>query len=215
MASEDQVVRALKMRATNQSAVEVEGGYTLEVQADRFFIVDPTDKTKRLSFDASGITTATDVVANRRTVVDTGGAFATPVVLTAADSGKIYLLDDAAGLDFTLPVISSSNLGMTFEFRLITEVTSNSYRFTAGEATDLFIGHIVIIDKDVAEDAATALFAVYRPDVSDDDALTISGSADTSGALVGGWLKFEAVTATRWFVSGSLIGDGDFVTVFS
>ena len=153
--------------------------------------------------------------AQLRTVVDTGGAFATPIVLTAADSGKTYLLDDAAGLDFTLPAIATANIGMVFRFRLITEVTSNSYRMTAGEATDLFIGSVVMYDKDVAEGSTEALLQVFRPDVSDDDALTIAGADDTTGCLVGGWLELEAITATRWFVSGVLIGDGALATIFA
>lgn len=215
MSKRDIVVRALTMRTSNQNAVEIDENYTAEFQADRFFIVDPTDTTKRLQFDASSVPTGTDVAVNRRRVIATGGAFATPIVLTAADSGNVYLLDTAAGLDFTLPAITAANVGMTFEFRVTAEVTSNSYRITAGDEADLFTGHVLIVDKDVAEDAATALFAIYRPDGSDDDALTISGSADTSGALVGGVLTFEAVSATSWFVHGTLVGDGDFVTVFS
>jgi hypothetical protein len=201
----------------------------LDAYADTLRLVDRTDATKRLIFDVSGVTAATErtlTVPDRNlslgtsagtltTVVDTGGAFATPVVLTANDSGKTYLLDDAAGLDFTLPVISATNIGMTFRFVLVTEVTSNSYRITAGEATDLFIGNVVMFDKDVAEGSTEALLQIFRPDVSDDDALTIAGADDTTGALVGGYVDFEAVTATRWFVRGVLIGDGALATVFA
>jgi hypothetical protein len=148
-------------------------------------------------------------------VVDTGGAFATPIVLTAADSGKTYLLDDAAGLDFTLPAISTSNIGMTFRFVLVTEVTSNSYRITSGEATDLMVGSVVMYDKDVAEGSTEALLQIFRPDVSDDDAITIAGADDTTGCLVGGWLELQAISATRWFVRGVLIGDGALATIFA
>lgn len=149
-----------------------------------------------------------------RTVTDTGGAFATPIVLTAADSGKIYLLDDAAGLDFTLPAITSAEVGVTYSFRLITEVTSNSYRITAG-AADLLVGHVLIFDKDAATGDTNALISIFRPDVSDDLVITIAGADDTKGSLVGGWLELEALTTTRWFVRGSLIGDGSLATIFS
>jgi hypothetical protein len=150
-----------------------------------------------------------------RPVIDTGGAFATPIVLTSADSGKTYLLDDVAGLDFTLPVISTGTVGMVFRFYVVTTLTSNSYRFTSGEATDLMMGNVLIVDKDAATGDTNALFSVFRPDQSDDDALTIGGSADTSGRLTGGWLEFEAITATRWFIRGILIGDGSLVTLFA
>jgi hypothetical protein len=199
-------------------------GTTVAIPDSVLQIEDNTDNTKVAVFDASGITTGTtrtitlpdaSVTLGRSTVVDTGGVYATPIVLTAADSGKTYLLDDAAGLDFTLPVISASNIGMTFRFVLVTEVTSNAYRFTAGEATDLLIGNVLIVDKDAATGDTNALISLFRPDVSNDVIITIAGADDTKGALVGGWLELEAVTAARWFVRGVLIGDGALATIFS
>lgn len=196
-------------------------GAALALDDDSFFLEDPSDNTKRVRIDAGNVTTATtrvitvpdrDVDLALRTVTDTGGAYATPIVLTAADSGKSYLLDDAAGLDFTLPAIGS--LGMNFRFYVVTTLTSNNYRFTAASG-DLLMGHVVIYDKDAATGDTNALFSVFRPDQSDDLILTIGGSADTSGRLTGGWLEFESITTTRWFVRGSLIGDGSLVTVFS
>jgi hypothetical protein len=200
----------------------------LSAFANRFRIIDYTDNTKALAFDVSGITTATERtitvpdynltlgsgVGGLKTVVDTAGAFATPIVLTAADSGKEYLLDDAAGLDFTLPAVSATNVGMHYRFYLQTEPTSNSYRWTA-QAADLLIGHVVIFDKDVAEGSTEALLQVMRPDGTDDLIMTITGTDDTQGSLVGGWVEFTAITATRWFVRGSLIGDGALATNFS
>jgi hypothetical protein len=144
----------------------------------------------------------------------TGGAFATPIVLTANDSGKAYLLDDAAGLDFTLPAITASNVGMFFDFKLQTEPTSNSYRWTA-QAADLLIGRIVIIDKDMVEGSTEAVQQLNRPDGSDDLICTITGTDDTQGSLVGGSVSFLALTATRWWVEGTLIGDGALATNFS
>jgi hypothetical protein len=207
----------------------IKTGTVLAIPDSVLQIEDNTDNTKVVTFSVGGLTAATtrtvtfpDVDINLgtsagklNTIVDTGGAFATPIVLTAADSGKTYLLDDAAGLDFTLPAIAAGNVGMTFRFVLVTEVTSNSYRITSGEATDLMVGHVLIFDKDVAEGSTEALLQIMRPDVSDDDAITIAGADDTTGALVGGWLELEAVSATRWFVTGSLIGDGALATIFA
>jgi hypothetical protein len=204
-------------------------GASLGLADTELFVEGSADATKRVRFEADGITAATtrvitlpdyDVtlgsgVGGLRSVVDTEGVFATPIVLTSADSGKTYLLDDAAGLDFTLPVISAATVGMHFRFVLVTEVTSNSYRITAGEATDLFIGNVIMLDKDTATGDANALISLFRPDVSNDDALTIAGADDTTGALVGGWVEFEAISATRWFVRGVLIGDGALATVFA
>jgi hypothetical protein len=221
VANQDRVGRLFQQRSGNQKAYQV--------LDDRLLFVDPADQTKAVRIDAGGVTTATtrvltapDYDVNLGTgegglanVVDTGGAFATPIVLTSADSGSTYLLDDAAGLDFTLPVISAATIGMKFRFLVVLEVTSNSYRITAGEATDLFMGAVIMVDKDAATGDTNALISLFRPDQSNDDALTIAGADDTTGSLMGGWVQFEAITATRWFVTGVLIGDGSLATVFA
>lgn len=149
-----------------------------------------------------------------REVVPTVSAYATPVVLTYADSGKIYLLNDAAGADFTLPAITSSTIGMVFDFRVMTTLSSNNYRMTAASG-DLLFGHVWITDKDAATSDTNALISQFRPNGSSHLIVTIGGSADTTGRLQGGYLTFEALTATAWFVRGTLVGDGSIVTVFS
>lgn len=215
-------------RYGNTDTWELTNAGKLALRSTGFQVEDATDPTKVVAFDVSGVNAATtrtlavpDYNVNLGSGagrlepwVSTGGAFATPIVLTAADSGKGYLLDDAAGLDFTLPAITAATVGMKFKFRLITEVTSNSYRITAG-AADLLVGHVVIIDKDQAEGSTEALQQVFRPDGSDDLVITIAGADDTTGCLPGGWLELEAVSATRWFVRGALIGDGALATIFS
>jgi len=64
----------------------------------------------------TGASTLSGAVNYKRQVTDTGGAFATPIVLTEAQSGRVLLVDDAAGLDFTLPAIGSTSIGMHFTF---------------------------------------------------------------------------------------------------
>lgn len=164
--------------------------------------------------DAADANSIQRLQTGRKVIVDTGGAYATPIVLTAANSGNVYLLDDAAGLQFTLPAITDGVVGMTFGFRLVTEVTSNAYVITAG-AADLLTGMVVMYDKDIAEGGTEALQQLFRPDGSDDLIITIAGTDDTTGSLVGGWLELEAISATRWFVRGELVGDGSLATIFS
>lgn len=161
-------------------------------------------------------TTATIIGATnfKRQVTDTGGAFATPIVLTSAQSGRVILLDDAAGLDFTLPAIAAADIGTHFTFFLTVEPTSNSYRFTAATG-DLLNGHIIIYDKDLAEGSTEALQQIFQANGSSHLVVTITGTDDTQGSLIGGWLEFTAISATGWFVRGSLIGDGSLATPFS
>lgn len=146
----------------------------------------------------------------KKQVTDTGGAFATPIVLTEAQSGRVILVDDAAGLDFTLPAITSSNIGMSFKFLVTVTVTSNSFRVTAA-AGDLLNGGITMIDFDAAYTAPQAVF--IEPDFSDDLIMTMNGS--TTGGKKGTVVEFTAVSATQWFVTGIVGADGVIATPFA
>jgi hypothetical protein len=149
-------------------------------------------------------------VGGRRPVTDTGGAYATPIVLTAADSGKWYLLDDAAGLDFTLPALSAAEVGIHYTFLVSVTNTTNSYRITA-QSGDLMRGSVLISDFDAAYTAPQILAA--EADESNDLIITMAAAAQ--GGRAGGWLDLTAITATGWFVRGNLLGDGTIVTIFS
>ena len=162
----------------------------------------------------TGTSALTGAVNYKRQVTDTGGVFATPIALTAAQSGRVILLDDAAGLDFTLPAIGADEVGTHYKFLLTVEPTSNSYRITA-QTGDVLNGHVVIFDKDVAEGSTEALLQVFQANGSSHLVTTITGTDDTQGSLIGGWLEFTAISATGWFVQGSLIGDGSLATIFS
>ncbi len=215
-ANQDRVGRLFQQVSGNQKAYKV--------LDDRLLFVDPADQTKAVRLDAGGVTTATtrvvtlpdyDVtlgsgVGGLKTVVDTGGAFATPIVLTAADSGKIYLLDDAAGLDFTLPALAAAQVGTNYTFFVTVTNTSNSYRFTA-QTGDVLHGHVLISDFDAAYTAPQILMA----DANGSSHLVITMAAIAQGGGKGGWFDITAISATGWFVRGLLNGDGTIVTVFS
>jgi hypothetical protein len=224
MAMQDVIDRIFKQSPANTRNITMEEGATFSPEDDSFYVVGQADNTKRLKFDVSGLTTATDVTVTatdggltagglRSVVSNSAAVFATPTVLTAAMSGTTQLLDVATGIDFTLPAISAALVGMNFRFLLTVEPTSNSYRWTAATG-DVLIGNIVIYDKDVAEGSTEALLQMNRPDGTD-LICTITGTDDTQGSLVGGWIEYEAVSATGWFVRGVLIGDGALAQNFS
>lgn len=143
------------------------------------------------------------------TVTDTGGAFATPIVLTAAQSGAKILVDDAAGLDFTLPAISSTDIGTTFEFFVTESITSNSFRVTAA-AGDLMTGSILLVDDTAAYTAPQCV--VKKPATS---FLVMTMNGTTTGGKIGTMVRFTATSATQWFVEGTANGSGVLATPFS
>jgi len=158
----------------------------------------------------TGNTVLTGTLNYKQQVTDTGGAYATPIVLTSAQSGRVILVDNAAGLDFTLPAIATADIGTVFEFLVTVTVTSNNFRVTAA-AGDLLNGGVLAIDFDAAYTAPQAAF--LEPDFSDDLVMTCNGG--TTGGKKGTRIKFEAVSATQWFVTGTLVGDGVLATPFS
>lgn len=159
-------------------------------------------------------TTATIIGATnfKRQVTDTGGAYATPVVLTSAQSGRVIIVDDAAGLDFTLPAIAAADIGTHFKFLITVTVTSNNFRVTAATG-DLLFGGVWMPDFDAAFDSLTREGIWFTPNGSSHLVLTCNGS--TTGGKVGGWVEYTATSATQWFVQGILPADGTIVTPFS
>lgn len=154
-----------------------------------------------------GASTLTGAVNYKRQVTDTGGAFATPVVLTAAQSGRVIILDDAAGLDFTLPAIAAADVGVHFKFIATVTVSSNSYRMTA-QTGDIMFGAVWLADFDTANTGA-----YFTADGSNDLICTLNGG--TTGGKMGSWLEFIATSATQWTVTGVLFGNGSLATPFS
>lgn len=180
-----------------------------------------TDTTQSTTKDTGAIITEGGVgieknlfvggtINGKKTVTDTGGAYATPIVLTSAQSGAVILVDDAAGLDFTLPAIGANDIGMKFEFLVTVTITSNNFRVTAA-AGDLLNGGVWMVDFDAAYTAPQGVF--LEPDFSDDLVMTMNGG--TTGGKKGTKVEFIAVSATQWFVTGTVAGDGVLATPFS
>lgn len=169
--------------------------------------VAATTATVSSTLDVTGATTLGGAVNYKHQVTDTGGAFATAIVLTAAQSGRVILVDDAAGLDFTLPAIAAAQIGTTFTFLVTTTITSNSLRITAATG-DLLNGAVWLADFDTANTGT-----YFAADGSDDLIITMNGT--TTGGKKGTWLKLTAISATGWFVQGNAFGDGTLATPFS
>ena len=141
-------------------------------------------------------------------IVNTGGVYATPIVLTEAQSGNVILVNDAAGLDFTLPAVATAQVGTWYRFLVTTTVTSNNFRVTAASG-DFLNGGVWIADFDTANTGA-----YFAADGSSHLAMTMNGS--TKGGKKGTVVEFVAISATGWYVTGTQVfGDGALVTPFS
>lgn len=158
----------------------------------------------------TGASTLSGAVNYKRQVTDTGGAYATPIALTEAQSGRVVLVDDAAGLDFTLPALAAAQIGTHYKFLVTVSVTSNNFRVTA-QAGDLLKGGLLAIDFNDVYTAPQAVF--LEPDGSDDLVMTMNGT--TTGGKIGTVVEFIAISATEWFVTGTMVADGVIATPFS
>jgi hypothetical protein len=213
MASKDRVDRALVMRDRNTDVVEIDPGYTFQPQDDYFYLVDGTTKTKRVKFQLSGLTAATDRVVTMPDFDFTLGSGAgsrmgyllgsANLTLTAAMSGS--LIECGAAEDFVLPALTAATIGVWYEFVVTT--TATSLTITAG-AADLLHGGVTIMSTGagVENDAFSA-------DGSDDLVLSMNGT--TQGGIIGSRVRFVAASATKWIVTGNLIGSGTIITPFS
>jgi hypothetical protein len=85
-------------------------------------------------------------------------------------------------------------------------VAATTTTITAG-AADLLVGGLAIVTASVP--AADH----FQPDGSDDLVITMNGT--TQGGMVGSRLRLEAISATRWLVSGTLLGTSTVITPFS
>jgi len=159
------------------------------------------------ALSVSTTSTLSGAITYKANVIDTGGVFATPIVLTEAQSGSVILVDDAAGLDFTLPAVAAAQVGTWYRFLVTTTITSNSFRVTAA-AGDLLRGGVWIADFDTANTGA-----YFTPDESNDLIMTMNGS--TTGGKKGTYVDFYAIHATGWMVVGNVFGDGSLATPFS
>lgn len=141
-------------------------------------------------------------------IINTGGAYATPIVLTEAQSGNVILVNDAAGLDFTLPAVAAAQVGTTYRFLVTTTVTSNNFRVTAASG-DFLNGSVWIADFDTANTGA-----YFTADGTTHLVMTMNGG--TKGGKKGTVVDFTAISATGWFVTGvQVFGDGVLATPFS
>jgi hypothetical protein len=135
------------------------------------------------------------------------GVGATRTLLTK-ESGALCLFDRAAGVVYTLPLITADNIGMQFDFLATVSVTSNAYKAITGASTQFLVGGVTISSLTVAE-AGDFFVANGTTHVS------ISEDGATKGGLVGGGYRVTAISATVWAVKGVTCGAGTLADPFA
>lgn len=122
--------------------------------------------------------------------------------LTAADSGALVLLDQAAGSVVTLPAPAE---GIQFTFAVSVSVTSNSHIITVATTASQFLagGIQQMIDT-------TAVSEGQFLDGATHITLTMNGS--TTGGLIGTVLDFTGYSSTQWMVTGLVASSGTLAT---
>jgi len=124
--------------------------------------------------------------------------------LLPEESGSLVTLGVASGATLTLPAAAE---GMQFDVGVTVSRTSNSYKIICASG-DFLIGAYIAGDSAVATSGD-----VFTGDGSTHLALTFDG--DTKGGLVGGRLRFTAISSTQWYVEGYIVGTGTMVTAFA
>lgn len=154
---------------------------------------------ERVNYDSPDGCIATGL---HREIIQGVGATRT---LLAEESGSLCLFDRAAGNVYTLPTPVE---GMQFEFSTTVLVTSNAAKVITNAASVFLIGSLMGGSLTVADSGD-----VFQADGSTIVAVSMNGS--TTGGLVGGSMKFTAISATQWLVEGDFVASGTVATPFA
>lgn len=128
-----------------------------------------------------------EIVGTRRTIIF--GNTATRA-LSASESGSFCTFDRTAGCIYTLPF---AEVGLQFDFAVITTVTSNTYKIVTFDGTDFLDGGILgVCDSNTP--------VGFHLDGTTHRAITSNGG--TNGGKVGTNYSFVCLSANKWSVSG-------------
>lgn len=120
-------------------------------------------------------------------------ASATPT-LTAAQCGQVFYWDRASGTNYTLPV---PVVGCTFDFiNTVAQTSGTNEVQTSG-------GTVFIQGGPTISGTTTAQFVC-----NGSSHVAIKSNDSTTGGLLGGHVRFLALTATLWQLDGALVGSG-------
>lgn len=117
-------------------------------------------------------------------------------VLTAAQTGTVFVLDRAAGITITLPPATTANIGVNYEFDVLTTASGGLYIIRADSANDPYRGSLF-------GKVSSSADVVFNPDGTD-YLMTFNGG--DQGGRVGTHIRVYCYAANRWFVEGNIVG---------
>tara|TARA_B110000211_G_C13929773_1_gene486626 strand:- start:74 stop:847 length:774 start_codon:yes stop_codon:yes gene_type:complete len=130
--------------------------------------------------------------------------------LTAAESGKTFVFNDADGAVLTLPDSGAGDIvGTYYDFVIGVTATSNAHKVVCTDAAneDMF-GVLHMSDSDTSD--ATVGFVALVADTFG----AISSNGTTTG-IQGSMYRVTNIAVDKWQVSGTMIGTGAVATPFA
>lgn len=127
----------------------------------------------------------------------TASASATPTLL-ASQCGGMFAMDRTTATNYTLPV---PVVGCTFDFIYTAAQASGTNEVQTSGGTVFLQGSPLVTGTTTSGFACNGTSHV-----------SIKSNATTTGGLVGGHVKFTALSATLWDVQGVLVGSGTVAT---
>ena len=172
-------------------AVVLLAGYQDGLQTRKFGSVDVNG-----NLDASGNLDVSGGITTKGSVNLT----ADTTLTKSSHAGRLLRTNDATGV-FTLPSITSSDIGSEYKFVIETAATDLDIKT---DSTDKFTGYANMLTSGVS---GIAFFSATSNDV-----ITMNGS--TTGGVSGSTLTITAVDTAKYFVEANLMSSGVVTTPF-
>jgi len=199
--------------AVTKRQLDLAIGTTLESNNNAFTGNNTHTGTETFS-NAAGVTT--NIITPRTSGAGTSlQAPVTPWLLNLSPaitaSGTVFLANattTTVANTITLPACSDAGVGTVFKVKVIKSVTAGGTYVVNTTGTDVFLGGVygTIAAPNATNDALLGVSTANK---------TLTLTATTQCGLIGGWLEFTMISATQWSVSGTVLGTGTIISVFS
>ena len=129
--------------------------------------------------------------------------------LTTADSGKLYIFNDADGAVLTLPDSGGGDIiGWYIDVAIAVTATSNAHKVICSDTSNEdMVGNFTSVDTDTSD--AVACWPAVQGDGYD----FVSFNGGTTG-IMGTTCRITNIKADLWQVDGSHVGTGTVATPF-